>query len=117
MHAKLTDRAHGKTKDGCVEMAYFEQYVRKASKCTANGEIQLFWFFSYTTLNFVATEPADRQAYKLIWTLIRPKSIVPAASLALSQRTTNNLDEASIKAKHPQTFKYNPTFEVLCDDY
>lgn len=50
MHAKLTDRAHGKTKDGCVEMAYFEQYVRKASKCTANGESQLFWFFSYITL-------------------------------------------------------------------
>lgn len=42
---------------------------------------------------------------------------MPAVSLALSQRTTKNLDEASIKAKHPQTSKYNPTFEVLCNDY
>lgn len=41
---------------------------------------------------------------------------VSAVSLALSQRTTNNLDEASIKAKHPQTSKYDPTFEVLCNN-
>ena len=38
MHAELTDRAHSKTKDGGVEMGNCEQYVGKASKCTANGE-------------------------------------------------------------------------------
>lgn len=50
MHAELTDRAHSKTKDGGVEMGNCEQYVGKASKCTANGESQLFWLFSYNTL-------------------------------------------------------------------
>lgn len=51
---------------------------------------------------FVAKEPENsRHAYRRIRTLIGPKLIVPAVSLALSQRTTNNLDEASIKAKHP----------------
>lgn len=62
----------------------------------------------------VAAELANsRQTYKLIWELIGPKLIVPAVSLALSQRTTNNLDEASIKAKQPQTSKYKPTSSVF----
>lgn len=59
VHAKLTDRAHSKTKDGCVEMAYFEQYVRKASKCTANGESQLFCFLA-TQLSELCSYRASR---------------------------------------------------------
>lgn len=68
----------------------------------------MFWLFSYNYNPFTLELQNQQIAGLQTWTLIRPKLIVPAASLALSQRTTNNLDEASIKAKHQQTFKYNP---------
>lgn len=66
---------------------------RKRPKCTANGESRVFGELSCVTVHSGrGTE-----------TLIRPNWVAAAVSLALSQRTTNILDEDSIKAKHQQT--------------
>lgn len=59
---------------------------RKSIKMYSKWRKSSVWVFSYNAAYVVATEPANsRQAYKWIWTLIRPKLCQPSVLLCLRE--------------------------------
>lgn len=116
MHAELT-RAHSKTKDDGVEMGLRWIVCRKSIKMYSKWRKSTVLVVQLRYCLLRSYRASKRQAgLQTDLNTDKTKIDVSAVSLALSQRTTNNLDEASIKAKNPQTSKYDPTFEVLCNN-
>lgn len=81
----------------------------KESECTANGETN----YSRCSATFLCSrfrlQSRQMVGAQTEFNIFRLKLFSSAVSLALSQRTTNNLDEDSIKAKHLQASRNNET--------